>query len=271
MQSWRTVSLVLLLVLVGSYWAVEVYPWMRGVPGEWRAEIVTVSSDRLGRIVEGAFAEGVRIEAGRPLLSFETEWLRSQEAQAAAGLDAAQQRIEAERSEVDGAMDGYIVARRQYESGLVAQGDVDFQLLALQEAQGRCDRAMADWAVAQSRLAGIRAELKQLQIAAPCTGKVVGVYKRVGEVAQPGEPILRIAHEGNSTVIAYVPEEALSKVAIGQEAKVSFPGSSRSWYGRVMALGHEMENGALPVRIELEGETDSLRSGMHADVAIKIH
>lgn len=271
MKSWRTVSLLLAVLLAGSYWAFALYPWMGGIPGEWRAEIVTISSDRLGRIVEGAFAEGVRIEAGRPLLSFETELLRSQEAQAAAALDAAQVRIEGERAEVDAAMDAYILARRQFEMGIAAQSDVDVQLLALQEVQGRCDRAMADWEGAQMRVASVRAELKRQQITAPCTGKVIGVFKRVGEVAQPGEPILRMAHEGESLVIAYVPEEALSKVAVGQVAKVSFPGSARNWYGRVVALGHEMDKGALPVKIALEGETEALRLGMQAQVAIRIH
>ncbi|GAB4558441.1 MAG: efflux RND transporter periplasmic adaptor subunit [Anaerolineae bacterium] len=209
-------------------------------------------------------------------------WQKVEEAKA--NLQAAQARLralEAQREDlidlqiqVDAAEAAYHAAEAQVEQARAA-------LERLQEGATEEQIAAAEAAVRQSEAALdlLAEQRKKLTIVAPRSGTIVSRPVKRGEVVVPGQPLMRIADLDQVILTAYVPEDRIGWVRLGDQVSVtvdSFPG--RVFTGRVTYISDRAEftpknvqtqeeriNMVFAVKITLDNPDHELKPGMPAD------
>lgn len=169
---------------------------------------------------------------------------------------------------------------------------VDQTYAAYQTAQAAVEVAEKAIGVATRQLEQARASLEVIQVqlaktvlTSPLSGTVTARNAEVGELSQPGIPILTITELGEVTLIAYVPESKLGLVKLGQEAIVSvdsYPGQDFSgkityispraqFTPRNIQMKEEREKTVFAVKIRLPNPEHKLKPGMPADARILAH
>ena len=135
---------------------------------------------------------------------------------------------------------------------------------------------------AEASLAVVNTQLDKLSVSSPISGVVSAQHAEVGEIAQPGAPILTIINLEEVTLTAYVPESKIGLVKLGQEVAVSvdsypgenFPGevvyiSPRAIFTpKNVQLKEEREKMVFSVKVELANSEQKLKPGMPADAMI---
>jgi len=147
---------------------------------------------------------------------------------AGAALDAARQRLDVAHAEVAQA-EAEVASR---EVALAQSGrQRDEAEAALREARSRrgevairsAEVARAEAEIAQARAALREAELnlEYTSVTAPVSGRVTRRTVEVGQVVQPGQPLLAVVDVGTVWVIANYKETQLTHVRPGQRASIS--------------------------------------------------
>ena len=177
-----------------------------------------------GRITAVLVEAGDRVKRGQVLARIDQSVLRPQlnrlaasleEAKAQAALSAAEYR-RAQGVEASGALSGEEIARR--------------------EAAAVTDEARVKVAAAQ--LAEAEARLGKTAIVAPADGIVLTRNAEVGQTASPGgEPLFRLARDGEIEMRGQVAERDLAALSVGQAAQVYLTGIAKPFEGKVRLLG----------------------------------
>lgn len=177
-----------------------------------------------------------------------------------------------------------------------ARQQVQSRVSAAQAATARHEQALADWAkgqagptpperqearaayeAARQRTRTLAAQLGQRIIRSPLRGVALARVQEPGDIAMPGQPILRIADRATLQAQGYVEEADLSRVAVGQRCEVSLDARPDNLLPCVVReLGHEVnpENGTVVVKADLvpasggsgARERVPLLPGMTADI-----
>ena len=135
---------------------------------------------------------------------------------------------------------------------------------------------------AEASLNVINVQLDRLTVVSPASGVVASRYAEVGEIAQPGLPVLSIIELDEVTLTAYVPERKIGLVKLGQEAQISvdsypdesFPGTivyispNALFTPKNIQLKDEREKMVFAVKISLANPEQKLKPGMPADALI---
>lgn len=290
------------------------------VTGTIEAIQVDVSARIAGRIVERPVDEGDRVTAGQLLVRLDeaeqAAEVRRQEAAvrtAQSSLDdlqagarreeledarAALQSASATREwterdfrraeglfrqtliaaqEVDRARQAYDVALAQEKSAR--------QKLLLLEAGSRPDQvetARGQLAQARNALEVAKTRLKEMTISSPIDGVVLRKNLEVGELANPGVPILTLMKPSDIWVRAYVPEEEVARIKVGSPARIAVDGyPARRFPGRITEIASEAEftprnvqtrkervNLVFRIKIAVDNPEGILKPGMPADADI---
>jgi len=147
---------------------------------------------------------------------------------AGAALEAARRRLDGARAEVAQAEAevasqevALAQAGRQREAAEAGLGDA-------RSRRGEVTIRTAEAASARARMAEARAALQEAElnleyatILAPVAGRVTRRTVEVGQVVQPGQPLLAVVDAGNVWVIANYKETQLTHVRPGQRAAIS--------------------------------------------------
>jgi len=147
---------------------------------------------------------------------------------AGATLEAARQRLDVARAEVAQAEAevasqevALAQAGRQREAAEAALGDA-------RSRRGEVTIRSAEAASAEAQMAEARAALREAElnreyatITAPVAGRVTRRTVEVGQVVQPGQPLLAVVDVGTVWVIANYKETQLTHVRAGQRASIS--------------------------------------------------
>jgi len=92
--------------------------------------------------------------------------------------------------------------------------------------------------VQAARISEIQQRRERLVLRAPVDGQIVQVFRRAGETARAGEPVLALAELRNPRVLAYVDGTAAERIGPGSVAKiVSMDRPGRSATARVHRVG----------------------------------
>ncbi len=219
-------------------------------------ELITLR--QIPSVAETAQVVGLRLEAGRT----ESERRGLEQSRAEAEI-----RLEEARRELDR-------AKRLYEAEVLAEQELD--------------AAQTDFAAAETRVRSFAGQLEALVesptpggaaasttlthvLTGPIAGKVTEVYKTVGELVQPGEPILEIVNFDTVWVEAPVFERDLPSVLdVGQAIfeTAAYPGVE--FVGRVVDVGARIdeETRVATVTFEVENTDGRLRIGMQANLRL---
>ncbi len=211
---------------------------------------VDVGSQILGSVAAVRVDSGDRVKAGQVLVQ-----LRDDEARAALDQSLAAARELEERLKQIGVIDGpvsqqrvaeaeatlrqafstYERAQKLYDTGISSRADLDDAVRARDVAAGVVEREKlqrsnsrpqgGDIKLAEARLAQARAavtvareRLARMVITAPGDGTVISRKVEVGDVAQPGVPLLVLSRNGRTQITAQIDEKNLGLLRVGQVA-----------------------------------------------------
>jgi HlyD family secretion protein len=144
--------------------------------------------------------------------------------------------------------------------GFASQADLDSAQTAFDVAASRVRSLSANLAVAklparddeilaarnkvaeaEATLDNARWRLEQRQLVAPSAGYVSDIVRRVGDVAGPSAPVVSFLPENAVKVKVYVPETALSSLALGRALSVSCDGCEKGLTAAITYIAREPE------------------------------
>ncbi|KPJ82406.1 MAG: hypothetical protein AMJ58_01420 [Gammaproteobacteria bacterium SG8_30] len=206
-----------------------------------------------GEIVAVLADEGDRVRAGQVLARLDGDLLRLELAQAEANL----RKLE-----------------RDYERNVELQKRGLVSVTAFDNLRYELDAARATYDLAQLRLSytEIRSPIPGIVIDRRGIVRVGNTVTPVGGVIESADSALFAVADFDSLVVnVQVPETQMSRLAVGQPARVrvdAVPG--RSFDGRISLItpGVDDETATFPVKLELEDPDGLLRPGMFARVDI---
>jgi RND family efflux transporter MFP subunit len=156
---------------------------------------VRVSAETGGRITSVLVKEGDKVSKGQTLVTLDNEVLRNNINELKTSLELAEAVYERQANLWDkkiGTEIQYLEAKNQVES-------------------------------LQSRLRTANSQLSQSIVRAPFNGTIDEVPARVGEMAQPGMPLVQVVNQDNMYIDASVSERFIGDLKVGDQVSVRFP------------------------------------------------
>jgi HlyD family secretion protein len=264
------------------------------------------------RIVELPFDEGQWVDAGAVLARLDSADYGKQVEVNEAALNMAEQQLASAIEKTDVARatvlnDRAVLAQRQldynrrqelFRGNAISAEDRDLALTALKQAQAALQRDIAaarsaDRDVDVAR-AGVYNAQKNLELArivmgyttlrAPFSGVILVRNAELGEVMQPGTPVVTLADLDHVWLRGYISETDLGRVRWGQDAIVttdSYPG--KKYRGHVSFIASDAEftpksvethkervTLVYRIKIDVENPSHELKPGMPADALIDL-
>lgn len=200
----------------------------------------TLYPESQGLVTKIYVAEGDRVTKGQKLLSLDNNLINKNIAEVQTNLDLA--------------VDFYERQKRLWEQNIGSE----VQYL---EAKNRKEAL-------ENTLATLRQQADMGVIRAPFNGIVDQIMPKIGEIASPMLPAVRIVNLKNMYVRADVSENYISKVKEGMRVTVTVPGVD-TLKSTVTRVGNFInpENRSFEISIELDSETH-LKPNMYTSVAI---
>ena len=114
------------------------------------------------------------------------------------------------------------------------------------------------------RLATTKSQLNKTRIKAPFNGVVDMVSVRVGEMTQPGMPIVRLVSMSKMYIKADVSESFIGKFSRGQKVKVYFPSTDKTIDSKISAIGQVINpnNRTFEIEISLPANAAKVKPNM---------
>lgn len=264
---------VLALVALGFYLYRSSQPTMVGVvearqgpaervlavSGRTRPQVtVTVAPKIPGQILRLTKAEGDSVEAGELLVELEASAPR-------AALDEARARISLQQRSLAEAERNFSRIEQLKQQGLATLKEFDDARFALDQARLELDSL-------QATRREVAARLQESRLLAPVTGVVLARPVDSGQVVSAQSIIYEIAPLSDVEIEADIDEQYLAEIKVGQRAEIRIAGSDRIYNARLYYISPKVDprTGGAKVRLELEQQTDGLRSGLTADVNLII-
>ena len=184
------------------------------------------------------------------------------------------------------------IAREALENLLLIRDNPQEIKAAVDQAEVTYDKAMAAVDVvgkgidqAEAALGVIEVQISRLTLTSPISGVVAAQHFEVGEVAQPGAPILTITGLEEMILTAYIPQSKVGLVKLGQEVLVSVDSyPEEGFWGEVVYISpralftpkniqmkEEREKMVFAVKVRLANPEQKLKPGMPADARIPVH
>jgi HlyD family secretion protein len=224
--------------------------------GYVEAETLYLAPQEAGVIAEIAVREGDAVKADDLLFRLDAGRLSYGVEQAAATVAAAQRRVEA-----SGALDQAIAeaeadlnrlagdfarTEKLYREGFISKARFDTDRASVAGAQARLERARAEKSAAQEDLLSAQAQAglagqrrDDLAVYAPQAGTIERIYRRAGEVAAAGDPVIALLPPENIKLRFFAPEPLLSSLAPGGEITFACDGCAENLTARVTFIAAE--------------------------------
>lgn len=219
--------------------------------GTFEANEVVVSSEVSGQLLTFTPVEGTSLTRGAVVALVDTAQLALERAQVAAQREAVSART-AEVTRQIGVLEiQREIARRAYErtrrlfsqkaatAQQLDQAERDYKVLGAQisAAQAQRQSVAKEVTSGEARVKQIEERLTKSRVVNPENGTVLATFVHAGEVVQPGQPLYRIANLQSLTLRAYVTEEQLHAIKLGQTVQVNVDGGD----GKLVALPGKVE------------------------------
>jgi RND family efflux transporter MFP subunit len=113
--------------------------------------------------------------------------------------------------------------------------------------------------------------LADTKLYSPISGILLKKLAEVGEITGVGIPIFAVSDIRRVKVSAFVPENELHSIRIGQTATVNIPSLDKNYEGKITEVGSAADpaSRAFSVKIEIENPGMLIRPGMIAQVSLR--
>ncbi|MBF8755954.1 HlyD family secretion protein [Pseudomonas guariconensis] len=304
----KTLTLAVLAVaLVLGWFAWDYYtraPWTRDA--RVRADVVTLSAEVAGRIIELPIHDNQFVKQGDLLLQIDparyelavlhaeraVEVARAALGQSQASIVANEALLKQRRSEEQRRRRLQSLSAISAEEWEKSGTDVAVAQADLLREQSNLGLAQANVQLAEATLKQARLDLERTRVTAPVSGYVTNLLTRQGDFAQSGTPLLALVDSASFHVSGYFEETKLPKIKVGSRARIALM-SGEVLEGTVESIAYaitDRENQPgnrllanvnpsytwvklaqrIPVRLRLERNADAppLRAGTTATVTI---
>jgi len=146
-------------------------------------------------------------------------------------------------------------------------------------SQKELDDITAGYNMAKARLEAskqmkneVNAQLAYTNIKAPFSGVITNKFINIGDMANPGIPLLEVETPGNFQVITMLPESEISQIKKGTKVNVIVKSLGKNVNGKVIEVSTSAKNtgGQYLVKIALDKTPVKLFSGMFATTQFPI-
>jgi len=204
---------------------------------------VVVSAELPGRVTKIAFEAGTRIAAGSLLL---------------------QQDISAELADQRSAQSQAALARKNYErtQALIAAKVVSNSVF---------DDNKAAYEKAVAQLDSISAAIEKKTIKAPFAGRLGIRQVNLGEILEPGQPIVSLHSLDPIYINFLLPQQQMAQLKNGLPVRVTTDSpDGREILGTITAINSEVDSASRNIRVQatLKNPSEDLKPGMYANVTV---
>lgn len=228
---------------------------------EFSGDVRPRYESRLGFRVGGKISArkvdiGNSVQRGTVLMQLDPQDLRLGQAQAQANLRAAQTNADLARAEL-----------KRYQD-LRSQNFVSQAVLDQKVAAARSSQASVEAARAQSREQANQTGYASL--VSDTDGVVTGIDAEVGQVVQPGTPVVRVARTDEKEVVIGVPEDQVDEIRQGGEVRVRlWADPNRSIPGKIREVSPVADPATRTYTVKVSiPASDEVRLGMTAVVDV---
>ena len=206
--------------------------------GSFEADEILVSSEVSGKILSWDLTEGTTVEADTPVGLVDTMQLYFQkEALLRSGkaVTSARPNVDTQTAVIKTQLNDLEVQKARTEKLLKAdvatQKDLDDINTNIQMLQNQLNATRSTLTKSSAQItaqsSGIEVQVAQVEdlisrsvITSPIRGMVTANYAKVGELTGAGSPLFRVADLSRMTLRAYLTNDDLAKVQVGQEVTV---------------------------------------------------
>ncbi len=216
----------------------------------------TVSAQTAGRVQKLNYDVDDFVAKGSVIVEFTNSEQTAALNQALENAKAAN--IAFEQAQVD-----YVRIKDIYEKKLVAKSQLD-QALSKQEA------LQAKYKAAQSAVVTAKKQKEYTIIRAPYDGIVTKRFVEIGEVVNPGSPIMEGLSLNQLRVVTYIPEKIINQVKNHPDAKVVIDDNQIGAKNITIFPYADKASRTFKTRIDIDTKEGQLFPGMTVKVAFKV-
>lgn len=230
--------------------------------GTFEATEVVVSSEVMGKIVNFDITEGQEVTENQIIGAIDSIQLYLKKQQLLAGkkalinrkpdikkqLAAVEQQIETakiEKKRIQNLLQANAINQKQLDDVNAQIAVLEKQQTALKSNLESTSNSLSDEETAmQLQIQQIEDQLLKCKITSPIAGTILTKYAEKGELASPGKALFKVADIQNITLRAYITNDQLSKLKIGQKVKVysdSGESDSKEYEGTVSWISAKAE------------------------------
>ncbi len=272
---------VVAILAVGfGYWYRMVRPYFWIADAHVESFSAPICADVSGRITEMGPQEGEIVQKGQPLLSLDKDLLTAKLQQARCALASFAEQVELEKERFGRALENYLTATTELETGVGSEERVKKQLALMEESQERSDLAVSNLSNAQASTAELELQMRKAQLVAPFDGVVLKRAKNLGSVVAFGETVYLLSDPKRTWIEAAISEKDLAHVQVGAAARVhlsAYPNQefvgkvvwiAPATVAKIQQLAFSAENVVIPIRIAVENADAFLKPGLTAQVGL---
>jgi multidrug efflux pump subunit AcrA (membrane-fusion protein) len=102
-----------------------------------------------------------------------------------------------------------------------------------QERKMKCAMKRAEIEAAKIEIANLDLDVQQAEVRAPLTGVVTSAEMKVGDIVEPGRPVVEIAERRGFFFETYVTSEAIADISLGMPVKIKVEAFDFQKYGTI--------------------------------------
>lgn len=224
--------------------------------GYVEADLLYLAPQDAGVVLSLAAREGDRVAAGATVFTIDparASLVAAQSAATAQGLaarvadnGALDEQIAEAAADLSLAMKSLARSKALVADGAVSREKFDQDAAAVAAAQARVDRVraeraamMRDWDAANAATRLAERRLEDLSVVAPAAGVIERIYRRPGEVAAAGEPVVALLAPENVKIRFFAPQALLSSLPPGARVTIACDGCPQAQGATISFVARE--------------------------------
>ena len=122
----------------------------------------------------------------------------------------------------------------------------------------------------EKKLSSLKVQARKLKVIAPFTGTVDEVFNKIGGLAAPMFPSLRLVNLKKIHIESEVTETYLKNIKVGTKVELFFPSLGNKINAKITQVGNFInpENRSFKIRIDIKNENNDLKPNLLADLKI---
>ena len=228
---------------------------MLAVSGKIQATNAADLSTRMMGYVNKVYVKvGDQVRSGQLLVAINNTDLQAKKAQVSAGITEATVAF-------NNAQKDYNRFKNLFSENSASQKEMDDMTANFEMAKARLEAA-------NQMKNEINAQFAYSNITAPFSGVVTSKTVEVGDMANPGQPLISIETPGKFKVIAMVPETEISQIKVGTPVQVDVKSIGKTISGKVTEVSSSARHtgGQYLVEVALDKTEVDILSGMFTTV-----